>query len=318
MLFNKSFENPVTASFAISENSGIRGLEYVSPFDGSRAPASINDGILIETFRPGEGKLYRVIGYPTVVVLPIGRNPARLNVELADPAEITGLDVVFSADTVVKAADFKSTTNKRFPEETTLNLSFTEKDIQDGGNGLRIRFDGYMTKYIRFTVNDEASWNNYGYAELRVRFTGEADTITEAVAGEAEAIHYDDVDFTALDEAIAIFEELKEAEYTAESWHAAKNFYDAAVSMKDGTYPQNAVTVAAWKLTDSIRDLEPLLWVTPARIETAETSDADNAEKGKQGVRLGKGIVTAAAVTLAGAVAGAAVGIIKGLRRKKK
>ena len=39
----------------------------------------------------------------------------------------------------------------------------------------------------------------------------------------------------------------------------------AAVSMKDGTYPQNAVTVAAWKLTDSIRDLEPLLWVTPAR-----------------------------------------------------
>lgn len=318
MLFNKSFENPVTASFAISENSGIRGLEYVSPFDGSRAPASINDGILIETFRPGEGKLYRVIGYPTVVVLPIGRNPARLNVELADPAEITGLDVVFSADTVVKAADFKSTTNKRFPEEKTLNLSFTEKDIQDGGNGLRIRFDGYMTKYIRFTVNDEASWNNYGYAELRVRFTGEADTITEAVAGEAEAIHYDDVDFTALDEAIAIFEELKEAEYTAESWHAAKNFYDAAVSMKDGTYPQNAVTVAAWKLTDSIRDLEPLLWVTPARIETAETSDADNAENGKQGVRLGKGIVTAAAVTLAGAVAGAAVGIIKGLRRKKK
>ena len=315
MLFNKSFENPVTASFALSKNSGIQGVEYVSPFDGSRSAVSIDDGVLTETFRPGEGKLYRVIGNPTVVVLPIGRNPARLNVELAEPVEITGLDVTFSADTVVKAADYKATTNKRFPEEKTLNLSFTEKDVQDGGNGLRIRFDEYMTKYIRFTVNDEASWNNYGYAELRVRFADESDVLPEAVAEEVEIIHYDDVDFTALDEAIAIFEELKEAEYTAESWHAAKNFYDAAVSMKDGTYPQNAVTVAAWKLTDSIRDLEPILWVTPTKAASAEAPSAAN---DKSRVHMSKGIVTAAAVTLAGAVAGAAIGIIKGMRKKKK
>ena len=318
MLFNKSFERSVTASFALSKNSGIQGLEYVSPFDGSRTAVVIDDGVLTETFRPGEGKLYRVIGNPTVVILPIGRNPARLNVELADPVEITGLDVTFSADTVVKAADFKATTNKRFPEEKTLNISFTEKDIQDGGNGLRIRFDGYMTKYIRFTVNDEASWNNYGYAELRVRFADESDILPETVEEEVETIYYDDVDFTALDESIAIFEELKEAEYTAESWHAAKNFYDAAVSMKDGTYPQNAVTVAAWKLTDSIRDLEPILWVTPKKAVADEVPSAENTENGRSRVHLGKGIVTAAAVTLAGAVAGATIGILKGLRKKKK
>ena len=38
----------------------------------------------------------------------------------------------------------------------------------------------------------------------------------------------------------------------------------------------------------------------------------------KSRVHMSKGIVTAAAVTLAGAVAGAAIGIIKGMRKKTK
>ena len=315
MLFNKSWKKPVTASFALSSNSGIQGLKYVSPFNGNEYDVAVRDGVFTETFRPGEGKLFRLIGRPTVVVLPIGRNPARLNVEMIEPVEITGLDVTFSADTAVKAADFKATTNKRFPEEKTLNLSFTEEEIQAEGQCLRVRFDPYMTKYIRFTVNDEASWNNYGYAELRVRFAGEPDDLSESVTGEAEVVRYDDLDFTALDEAIAVFEDLKEAEYTAESWHAAKNFYEAAIAMRDGTYPQNAVTVAAWKLLDSIRDLEPVLW---AAAPEADTQNNASSKKGKNDLRVDKGIVTAAVVTLAGAVAGAAAGIIKVLRKKKK
>ena len=82
MLFNKSWEQPVTASFRISAYSGIEALSYVSPFNGNEYPVTVNDGVFTETFRPGEGKLYRLSGLVTRRVLPIQRNPARLNLEI--------------------------------------------------------------------------------------------------------------------------------------------------------------------------------------------------------------------------------------------
>ncbi len=320
MLFNKSWESPVTAAFAVSALSGIESMEYVSPFNGNSYPVTLQDGILTETFRPGEGKLYKLNGKLSYRVLPIQRNPARLNIELNDSAELMGLDVLFSADTDMKASTLQITTNKRFPEEKTLYLSFDHDPagkVSASSRGATsfpthgmIRFEPYMGKYIRFTVNDEASWYNNGYAELRVRYTGEPDDVpAAAVATQAETARYTDLDFTALNEATAAFEALKEADYTPESWHATHNFYAAAVAMRDCTYPQNAVTVAAWKLTDSIRELVPAAWKAPEA--------APEAPK-KKAIRIDKGILPAAIATFAGTAAGIAAGVITAMINKKK
>ena len=324
MLFNKSFENAVTASFAISAYSGIESLTYVSPFNGGEYPVTVNESVFTETFRPGEGKLYKLNGLLTRKVLPIQRNPARLILETPEVAELVGLDVTFSADTDMKASTLQVTTNKRFPEEKTLFLDFDHDPADEAGsldkgtpvfpkNG-KVRFDPYLGKHIRFTVHDEASWYNYGYAEVRVRFAGEPE-LEDTAEAEAEAIHYDDVDFTALDKALTAFEALSEADYTAESWHAAKNFYDAAVAMKDGTYPQNAVTVAAWKLEDSIKELAPA--------PKAEKGDAPAVKKplfklpDLKSVKMDKGIVAAAVATFVGAAAGVTAGVIRAMKKKK-
>ncbi len=312
MLFNKSWEDPVTAAFAVSPYSGIQSLTYVSPWGGNEYPVSLTDGAFTETFRPGEGKLFKLNGNLTRKVLPIQRNPARLILETPEPAELVGLDVTFSSDTDMKASTLQITTNKRFPEEKTLILTFdhdpTDKNGTDKGTAIfpqngKVRFAPYMGKHIRFTVHDEASWYNYGYAELRVRFAGEPELASDPVEGVGETVLYTDVDFTALDEAIAAFGRLKETNYTAESWRAAANYYRAALDMKDGHYPQNAVTVAAWKLMDSIRELQPV---------TDNRAPAEN-----KTLHVDKGIVAAAVATLAGAVTGAVVGIIASIKKKK-
>ena len=119
------------------------------------------------------------------------------------------------------------------------------------------------------------------------------------------------MDFTALNEAIAAFEVLKEANYTPDSWRGAKNYYDAAVDMKSGAYPQNAVTVAAWKLQDSIKELVPSDNTPEAAPEAAPAA-------GKKPLTVDKGIVAAAVATVVGAAAGLTFGIVKALKKRKK
>ena len=309
MLFNKSWEQPVTASFRISAYSGIEALSYVSPFNGNEYPVTVNDGVFTETFRPGEGKLYRLSGLVTRRVLPIQRNPARLNLEIPEASELVGLDVTFSADTDMKASTLQITTNKRFPEEKTLYIAF-DHDPTDGAGQMdtvfprngKVRFDPYMGKHIRFTVHDEASWYNFGYAEIRVRYAGEPELEIEIAEGEEQTVIYENVDFTALNEAMAAFEALDEADYTPDTWRAAKNFYDAAVDMLGGTFPQNAVTVGAWKLQDSIKELVPV----PKAVKKTKTLKVD------------KGIVAAAVATVVGSAVGMTAGILKALRNRKK
>lgn len=309
MLFNKSWEQPVTASFRVSAYSGIEALSYVSPFNGNEYPVTVNDGVFTETFRPGEGKLYRLSGLVTRRVLPIQRNPARLNLEIPEASELVGLDVTFSADTDMKASTLQITTNKRFPEEKTLYIAF-DHDPRDGAgqtdtvfprNG-KVRFDPYMGKHIRFTVHDEASWYNFGYAEIRVRYAGEPELEIETAEGEEQTVIYENVDYTALNEAMTAFEALDEADYTPDTWRAAKNFYDAAVDMLGGTFPQNAVTVGAWKLQDSIKELVPV----PKAVKKTKTLKVD------------KGIVAAAVATVVGSAVGMTAGILKALRNRKK
>ena len=318
MLFNKSWEAPVTATFSISPYSGIESLTYVSPFNGNDYPVTITDGRITETFRPGEGKLYKLNGLLTRKVLPIQRNPARLILETPEVAELVGLDVSFSSDTDMKASTLQITTNKRFPEEKTLCIAFehdpddtagTDKGTAGFPENGRIRFDAYPGKHIRFTVHDEASWYNYGYAELRVRFKDEPETEDDTAVVEAETIRYIGVDFDALNQAIAAFEKLVEADYTTDSWRAARNFYDAALDMKNGTYPQNAVTVGAWKLMDSIRDLKLVSGNTASDMKAETPSD-------KKYLHLDKGIVAATVATLVGAVAGIVAGVITAMKKK--
>ena len=119
-----------------------------------------------------------------------------------------------------------------------------------------------------------------------------------------------EVDFSDLNHAISVVEELKKAEYSAESWKAVQDYYEAAVAMKDGTYPQNAVTVAAWQLLDRVRELEPVQWIM------ASESHSEDAPKEKKSIRVVKGILPAAVATLAGAVAGAVAGIFASKMRK--
>lgn len=312
MLFNKSWEEPVTATFAVSPYSGIESLTYISPFNGNEYPVVFTAGTFTETFRPGEGKLYRLNGSITRKVLPIQRNPARLTLETPEATELIGLDVCFSEDTEMKASSLQITTNKRFPEEKTLCLSFEHLDgasspTHKGAslfpvNG-KIRFEPYMGKHIRFTVHDEASWHNHGYAELRVRFAGEPEIETSLAQAGSQTIHYTDIDFTALNQAISTFEALKQERYTEESWHAAQNYYDAAIDMKQGTYPQNAVTVGAWKLMDSIHELVPL-----------KPTHASKEKKLFQKDRKTGAVVAAA---LAGVVTGTIAGILAAIKKNK-
>ena len=159
-----------------------------------------------------------------------------------------------------------------------------------------------MGKHIRFTVHDEASWYNFGYAEIRVRYAGEPELEIETAEGEEQTVIYENVDFTALNEAMAAFEALDEADYTPDTWRAAKNFYDAAVDMLGGTFPQNAVTVGAWKLQDSIKELVPV----PKAVKKTKTLKVD------------KGIVAAAVATVVGSAVGMTAGILKALRNRKK
>lgn len=403
MLFNKSWTSPVTASFKLSPLSGIESMEYVSPFNGNSYPVTVKDGVLTETFRPGEGKLYKLNGKLSWRVLPIQRNPARLNLELSESAELAGLDVTFSPDTDMKASTLQITTNKRFPEEKTLFTAFVHDPADEAGisdkdtsefpyNG-KVRFDPYMGKYVRFTVNDEASWYNCGYAELRIRFASEGDAlsveddglpvsvaepdavvvpfgakITEVasllpatvlgikanketivcnpvwdldgfdatqsgprqvsgmvilpdgtpapkalVARVSVTVTYE-VDFSELNQALDVVKGLNRVDYTPESWKPVQEYYDAAVAMLDGTYPQNAVTVAAWQLLDRVRELAPTAWEAPA-----DTPAEDAPSKFSfKGLRVDKGILPAAVATLAGAVAGIAAGVIHTIKNKKK
>lgn len=85
-----------------------------------------------------------------------------------------------------------------------------------------------------------------------------------------------DPDYQALDEAIALVESLKEENYTAESWQVMQDYYQSALSMKDGTMPQNAVTVAAWQLMDKISQLIPVgIDFTALDAALAALSDVD-------------------------------------------
>ena len=61
MLFNKDYtQDETTAVFTVEPGSGVKWLEYFDPFIGEYIPVEMKGGRLTDTFRAGEGKLYRV------------------------------------------------------------------------------------------------------------------------------------------------------------------------------------------------------------------------------------------------------------------
>lgn len=70
MLFNKSFVAETTAKFCIDMSAGIEGIEYFDPLTGEYIEMDISDGHLEDSFRKGEGKLYRLKGTATWNVAP--------------------------------------------------------------------------------------------------------------------------------------------------------------------------------------------------------------------------------------------------------
>ncbi len=61
MLFNKNpKKDEMVGKFTVDPDSDVKWLEYFDPFTGEYIPVEFVDGKLEETFRAGEGKLYRL------------------------------------------------------------------------------------------------------------------------------------------------------------------------------------------------------------------------------------------------------------------
>ncbi len=386
MLVNNDWSHPQTAAFRLSEFSGVESLSYISPFNGNAYPVSLTDGVFTETFRPGEGKLYKLNGNLSVRTLPLDFEHTCLDVRLSDRKALTGVDVVCPLHEDAMAVAIQISSDEQFSEDTTTIHLFTALPA-DG----KLRFEPTDGQYLRLAFGGDGDDPAYGYAELRVRYADEPSeaaaeakpglpiavdepttvviplgaSITEvnALLPHAISVRYADgrraslsaawnlleldtaqsgerrlrgtailqdgsplppeltpyirvivtydVDFSGLDEAIAVVDDLTEAEYTPTSWQAVREAYDTAISMKDGTYPQNAVTVAYWQLLDRVRDLEPVQWILPAR-------DPEPADEDAPGVHVVGGVLPNVVATLAGTVAGAFAGIFASRSKKKK
>ena len=61
MLFNKNTKrNTMECKFNVDLTGEVKWLEYFDPFTGEYIPVEIKDGVLEDTFRAGEGKVYRL------------------------------------------------------------------------------------------------------------------------------------------------------------------------------------------------------------------------------------------------------------------
>lgn len=61
MIFNKSTrKKDVTGNFTLDLSGDVKWLEYFDPLTGEYTPVEIADGQFSETFKPGEGRLYRL------------------------------------------------------------------------------------------------------------------------------------------------------------------------------------------------------------------------------------------------------------------
>ena len=291
MIFNRSWNQPVSATFRISEFSGIESLSYISPFNGNDYPVTVQDGIFTETFRPGEGKLYKLHGSPAyhAASLKNSKNDATAAeqdtpVEVLEPAPIlipknaTAEEIL----TLLPAAIAAVCTNQ---SNVTVTPLWDANELDTSLSGTK-----QLSCPVLLPDGSPAP------AELKARIR-----ITVAY----------DVDFTELDEALAVVNDLIEEEYSTDSWKTVRQYYEAALSMHDGSAPQNAVTVAAWQLLDRVRELEPVQWTLPSQDEFSEKPD-------QTGFHVVGGLLPTAISNLAGTVSHGFTEIFRSRFKKKK
>ena len=60
MIFNKIFKKEMDGKFTVDLSGDVKWLEYFDPFTGEYIPVEIKDGVMEVTFRPGEGRVYRL------------------------------------------------------------------------------------------------------------------------------------------------------------------------------------------------------------------------------------------------------------------
>ncbi len=112
---------------------------------------------------------------------------------------------------------------------------------------------------FHFTTTQEISASNPLKFTLGRATTGEPESTPMSYqevtvpAQTAPEINYEN-----LNAQIAAFKALKEADYTTESWAAAKAAYDAAVALVDAADDQAAVDAAAEALADAIAGLQKM------------------------------------------------------------
>lgn len=326
MIFNNDFKSSATGSFRISRFSGIDSLDYLDPFTADVKKAELIDGVLTESFRPGEGRLYRLGGKLAYRVFPLENGNTVQDTELSAPADIVGVDIALPLISEPVSATVQISSDGDFDAEGTVAYRFD--GIREVG---KLRFDAAKGRFLRLTYSSGVEFPEHAWSEIRLRFADEPadalddgmpvsvnrpddviiprgaddDTVASLMPKTLIAQNADgstveltpvwnlgsiktsisgtitvrgttllpdgtptpltarvtvtvtyEVDFSALDEAIAKVEALNPADYTEESWRVVQGYYDAAVAMKDGTYPQNAVTVAAWQLEDRIKELK--------------------------------------------------------------
>jgi hypothetical protein len=347
MLFNKDWAHEATASFAVSPFSGIESLEYVSPFDGLTTTVTPEDGVFTDTFRPGEGKLYKLNGKVSHRVFPLDGTHSRADIDLSSPQAVVGLDIVCPLHKEKPTVSLQISTNKRFTEDRTKLISFDT--VSESGE---LRFESATGKYVRATFSGAEEAPLYGWVEVRVRFADEPvipevieeslneiatceeiEVVAEAemsvdAAGDIDVITEDgspvyvddefsaeapisDVNYADLNDALAVVDGLVEAEYTVDSWTAVREQYAAAVALKSGSPTQEEITDAYWHLLDRVRELAPVQWTLPK----PETHDE---QAQKKSVRISGGILTATVATIAGAVLGGVVGLFASKSKKNK
>lgn len=104
MLFNKSATASVNARFSVGYDSGIEGLQWLDPSTGTYIPVDMTDFNFSVSLRPGEGKLYKIVGsfgadeIAPVVSLASGKYSSPQTVTVTAPQDHTFSSIYYTLD----------------------------------------------------------------------------------------------------------------------------------------------------------------------------------------------------------------------------
>ena len=299
MLFNNDWEKAVTASFRVSPFSGIEDLEYISPFDGSSDAVLLEDGVFTDTFRPGEGKLYKLNGKVSYRVISLDGTHHRAEVDLSAAQGLVGVDISSALDSDGIMAEVQISTNKRFTDERTVLYSFEEIPA----NG-QLRFETTVGKYVRVHFSQKDNHSIQGLFGIRVRFADEPSevtvqdeepipvTATEEVvsAQEVETVEY--VEAVELDavESMDVVEEVDRPEATDVPTNGVEDTAEVPAAAEEVVAPETeeaeawdepAVSLSEETVSDEVSvcevdysDLDEALTVVDGLVETEYSAES--------------------------------------------